>query len=152
MPWKPKTICRYHSCHELCHDTYCDNHKKQVNKERNSVKGNIYNYRWRKASSAYLKANPLCVHCKREGRLIPATEVDHIISHKRDMKLFWDRKNWQPLCKSCHSKKTALEDSGFGNAPNYPLGGWGSCETPQTRTAQGECVKIRENRKGGRGK
>jgi 5-methylcytosine-specific restriction protein A len=38
-----------------------------------------------------------------------ATEVDHIIPHKGDMKLFWDSDNWQGLCKSCHSKKTAKE-------------------------------------------
>ncbi|KAE8545359.1 hypothetical protein F6453_2331 [Marinobacter nauticus] len=31
------------------------------------------------------------------------------------MKLFWDDSNWQALCHSCHSEKTASEDSGFGN-------------------------------------
>lgn len=77
----------------------------------------IYNNRWRKASKAYLKDNPLCVHCKKEDRLTPATEVDHIIPHGGDMKRFWDKSNWQSLCKKCHSKKTALEDGGFGNTP-----------------------------------
>ena len=39
-----------------------------------------------------------------------AKEVDHIIPHKGNMKLFWDSdNNWSPLCKSCHSKKTAKE-------------------------------------------
>ncbi|WP_186318376.1 HNH endonuclease, partial [Bacillus pumilus] len=23
--------------------------------------------------------------------------------------------NWQPLCASCHNRKTAKEDGGFGN-------------------------------------
>lgn len=32
------------------------------------------------------------------------------------MSLFWDRTNWQGLCKQCHSRKTAAEDGGFGNA------------------------------------
>ncbi|WP_369680053.1 HNH endonuclease [Brevibacillus laterosporus] len=26
--------------------------------------------------------------------------------------MFWDRKNWQPLCESCHNRKTAREDRG----------------------------------------
>lgn len=117
MPWKPKTICRYPGCNELCTGDYCGKHKKQVNKERNSINSKIYNSKWRKASKSYLKDHPLCEECKKEGRLTPATEVDHKVPHKGDMKLFWDKDNWQALCKSCHSKKTALEDGGFGNSP-----------------------------------
>nr|WP_292832122.1 HNH endonuclease signature motif containing protein [Mesorhizobium sp.] len=30
------------------------------------------------------------------------------------MRLFWDRSNWQPLCKPCHDRKTATSDGGFG--------------------------------------
>ena len=30
--------------------------------------------------------------------------LDHIIPHRGDRKLFWDRDNWQALCKSCHAK------------------------------------------------
>ena len=44
-----------------------------------------------------------------------AREVDHIEPHKGDDTLFWDQDNWQPLCKPCHSRKTATEDGGFGN-------------------------------------
>jgi 5-methylcytosine-specific restriction protein A len=117
MPWKPKSICSYPGCNELTHDRYCSKHKREVNKERNEMNSKIYNNRWRKASKAYLKDNPLCVHCKKEDRLTPATEVDHIIPHGGDMKRFWDKSNWQSLCKKCHSKKTALEDGGFGNTP-----------------------------------
>ena len=46
--------------------------------------------------------------------IVRATVVDHIIPHKGDQKLFWDTRNWQPLCKPCHDKKTATEDGGFG--------------------------------------
>ena len=38
--------------------------------------------------------------------LTPATVVDHIVPHRGDHALFWDEQNWQPLCKSCHDKKT----------------------------------------------
>jgi len=56
-------------------------------------------------------ADPLCVMCAAEGRYTKATVVDHIKPHRGDRKLFWDRANWQPLCKAHHDKKTGLEDS-----------------------------------------
>jgi 5-methylcytosine-specific restriction protein A len=59
--------------------------------------------------------HPLCEECKRNGRLTPATVVDHITPHKGNRELFWDESNWQALCKSCHDRKTAKEDGGFGN-------------------------------------
>ena len=36
---------------------------------------------------------------------------ERIIPHCGDRDLFWAVKNWQALCHSCHSKKTAAEDS-----------------------------------------
>ena len=65
-----------------------------------------YDGRWRKARSAFLQRNPLCVECMRKGVLTPATVVDHIIPHRGDKELFWNEENWQPLCKSCHDRKT----------------------------------------------
>ncbi|MEK4520001.1 hypothetical protein NSS64_32480 [Paenibacillus sp. FSL H8-0122] len=41
--------------------------------------------------------------------------MDHIIAHKGDPLLFWDRSNWQGLCGPHHSDKTVREDGGFGN-------------------------------------
>jgi 5-methylcytosine-specific restriction endonuclease McrA len=38
-----------------------------------------------------------------------AAEVDHIRAHNGDLRLFWDRSNWQGLCKPCHSRKTLAE-------------------------------------------
>lgn len=65
-----------------------------------------YNSAWQKARKAYLQKHPLCVECMRYDRTTPATVVDHIIPHKGDKKLFWDRNNWQALCKPCHDNKT----------------------------------------------
>ncbi|WP_143035082.1 HNH endonuclease [Marininema mesophilum] len=28
--------------------------------------------------------------------------------------LFWDKDNWQSLCKRCHDRKTAIEDGRWG--------------------------------------
>jgi 5-methylcytosine-specific restriction endonuclease McrA len=77
-----------------------------------------YNGRWQKARATYLRRNPLCVICKRAGRITAAKVVDHITPHKNDQALFWDTAgNWQALCKTCHDRKTATEDGGFGRAP-----------------------------------
>ena len=61
--------------------------------------------------------HPLCVECLRQSpqRFTPATEIDHIIPHRGNDRLFWDQSNWQALCKRCHSAKTAKEDGGFGH-------------------------------------
>ncbi len=46
-------------------------------------------------------------------RVVLATVVDHKIPHKGDETLFWDRKNWQSLCKPHHDgTKQAMERSG----------------------------------------
>ena len=75
-----------------------------------------YDARWRRARLRFLKANPLCVHCLRKNRSVVANQVDHIdaVTGPDDPK-FWDITNWQPLCDSCHSRKTVLTDGGFGN-------------------------------------
>ena len=77
-----------------------------------------YGYRWQQQSRAFLRQHPLCMcpHC-REGkvRIKPSSVVDHIVPHKGNMKLFWDKHNWQALNKECHdSWKQRLEKSGEG--------------------------------------
>lgn len=74
-----------------------------------------YDARWRKARAAYLRAYPLCVECEASGKLERATVVDHVIPHRGDAALFWNRANWQSLCATHHNRKTAAEDGGFGN-------------------------------------
>jgi len=76
-----------------------------------------YGGRWQKARETFLKRDPLCAECRRNGRVTLARIVDHVIPHRNDQELFWDTSNWQPLCKRCHDVKTAGEDGGFGNRP-----------------------------------
>lgn len=75
-----------------------------------------YGYKWQQARAGYLAKHPLCVQCEEQDIVRAAKEVDHIIPHKGDMQLFWDSDNWQSLCKTHHSAKTAREDGGFGRA------------------------------------
>ena len=54
----------------------------------------------------------------REGA--PATDVDHIIPHRGDKKLFWDSGNWQSLCHECHSRKSYSERRSTGRKKPEP--------------------------------
>lgn len=72
-----------------------------------------YGSKWRKARERFLAENPTCRFCAQLGRIVAATVVDHIEPHRGDAKLFWDRKNWQALCKPCHDgAKAELERGG----------------------------------------
>lgn len=73
----------------------------------------MYNYRWSQARARFLAANPLCIMHKKLEQVVAATVVDHIVPHRGDSKLFWDKKNWQSLCKKCHdSVKQRIEKTG----------------------------------------
>lgn len=67
----------------------------------------------------FLREHPLCVGTVDGGAAgwvtcgRPATEVDHITPIAAGgARLSWS--NLQPLCKSCHSRKTAAENRGHG--------------------------------------
>ena len=74
-----------------------------------------YDYPWQKAREAHLAEHPLCVRCEADGRAIAATVVDHIVPHRGDQRLFWDRTNWQSLCATCHSKHKQREEQASAN-------------------------------------
>lgn len=122
MPLRPQKPCNAQGCRVLTRNPrYCDAHlhllKSHVReKPRESSAARGYGYKWQQARAGWLAKHPLCVHCAARGRVIEATDVDHIRPHKSDMTLFWDRQNWQSLCAPCHSAKTASEDGGFGNS------------------------------------
>lgn len=98
--------------------TYCPDHAKaraivrEAQRENAAARG--YGHKWREAREGYLRAHPLCASCSTDAVPVMATVVDHIIPHKGDRALFWQRSNWQGLCKPCHDRKTAREDGGFG--------------------------------------
>lgn len=78
-----------------------------------------YDSRWSRYRLAFLgrAENALCVRCLARGRTRAATDVDHVtaVSGPGDP-LFWTESNHQPLCHSCHSRKTNSEDRGKGRA------------------------------------
>lgn len=56
--------------------------------------------------------------CRRCNTLFVDTSrlvADHIVPHRGDEKLFWDKSNLQTLCDTCHNRaKQAEERAAFG--------------------------------------
>ncbi|MCF3128464.1 HNH endonuclease [Acinetobacter soli] len=115
-PQKAKRPCLSSGCKGFASNKgYCEKHQSQV-KQRDRDRGTAhqrgYDAKWKKHRDQFLSEHPLCVECQRKGYVMPATVVDHIIPHKGDTDLFWDKSNWQPLCETHHNIKTASEDRG----------------------------------------
>ncbi|RWN29346.1 MAG: HNH endonuclease [Mesorhizobium sp.] len=80
--------------------------------KRGSASERGYDGKWARESKAWLAAlgSPLCAcGCGR-----PADMVDHKVAPKGNMKLFWDRTNWQPYNRGCNSRKNIKSEGGFG--------------------------------------
>ena len=112
MPYRPDKPCRHPGCAALIHSgqKYCDRHRALHPEDVRSASGRGYGSAWRKARKEFLQIHPLCEECMKEGRYVKATDVDHIVPHRGNRKLFWDRSNWQALCHRHHSMKTRQED------------------------------------------
>ena len=112
MPRRPDTPCKHPGCPRLVPygKQYCEEHALVHSGDRPSAANRGYGAAWRRARKHYLEAHPLCVECMKEGKYVQATDVDHIVPHRGDPVLFWDRGNWQALCHRHHSIKTRTQD------------------------------------------
>ena len=122
-PLKP---CNHSGCRTLVTSKYCGKHesdaavkKKENQRQYDNIRGTRtargYDNRWLKASKEFAREFPLCANCEKKGIIKLGQCTDHIVPHKGDVELFWDRSNWQRLCNVCHGEKTAAEDGGFSN-------------------------------------
>ena len=59
-----------------------------------------------------------------EGKVRPASVVDHITPHKGDQALFWDEANWQSLCAPHHDSDKKLIELGRAPKVRTGLDGW----------------------------
>ncbi|WP_161822345.1 HNH endonuclease [Sporotomaculum syntrophicum] len=114
MPMKPMSPCRMPGCPNLQVPGgrgYCKEHIKAYRKDEDKRRGSAhrrgYNKQYERARAYVLKHEPLCVVCKTEGRLTPATlthHVEHLAdggSNRTD--------NLMPLCERCHGRMHSFE-------------------------------------------
>jgi 5-methylcytosine-specific restriction protein A len=74
----------------------------------------LYGHRWRIERLEFLREHPMCLMCLADGVTELATIVDHVEPHKGSLKLFWDRRNWQPICKPHHDSHKARQEHADG--------------------------------------
>ena len=112
MPYAAKRPCNQPGCAALVDRGYCDKHRKQRETQRNRQRGpRLYDLaRWKRFRKMALSRQPVCQtpECNRL-----ATDVDHVKAVNAGGERF-DFDNVQCLCHSCHSRKTVLEEGGFG--------------------------------------
>lgn len=115
MPYKPKKPCYYPLCSELISggQTYCEKHKKLISRyeqDRESSSKRGYDRKWQKLRAWKLRHDPLCEECKRNDRIVIATEVHHKKSVRLYPLLRLVLENLESLCKTCHNKKKVEEN------------------------------------------
>ena len=128
MPTRPKSLCRKPGCVQaISSPGFCEKHIKnsdgwsQTNRASPSARG--YDWKWRKTRGRILERDSgLCQLCLEQGLLIPASEVDHIVSRANGGND--DSDNLQAICRSCHKKKTNreklnLEGGGYSNVSTF---------------------------------
>lgn len=128
MPTRPPRPCAHAGCPDLNvpGTGYCLKHqgdaeiaRRAFEASRPTARERGYGRKWEAASKAHLKRHPWCVDCAADGVQCAATEVDHEIPHKGDMRIFWDKSNWRSRCKRHHSRKTATQDSRFARRKKF---------------------------------
>ena len=91
--------------------------------ERGSSAARGYDAQWRRSRLLFLQQHPLCCYCEAAGLVTAATVVDHKIPHRGDRDLFWNRDNWQAMCKTHHDAAKQREEHA-GSAREIGLDGW----------------------------
>jgi 5-methylcytosine-specific restriction protein A len=108
MARRPGKACSNRGCSRLnCTEHVVKVVRKPDTREKSAYRRG-YDLEWRRIRAAYLRRYKWCVVC---GEL--ATQVDHLGSLSSGGTNKWI--NLQGLCHSCHSRKTAVYDRGFGN-------------------------------------
>lgn len=83
--------------------------KKNEHTASRELRRKAYNSQeWRKLRNEYIKNNPLCAECLRQGKVTPAVDVHHHKSPFKTGEINWtlllDYNNLESLCKKCHAE------------------------------------------------
>ncbi|WP_345993752.1 HNH endonuclease [Sulfurimonas sp. HSL-1716] len=120
----PKKICNQVGCNNLISisERYCGDHKRIVSKYKHRIYDNhkrnkdhskfYHSKEWKSIRETIMERNGgLCKRCQQLDIITNADVVDHIIPITEDYTKRLDLSNLQPLCHSCHNKKTADDES-----------------------------------------
>lgn len=88
--------------------------QRHVDESRPSARRRGYDAAWERIRAEHLELEPWCRVHLAAGELIRATEVDHILARRHGGPD--DHSNLRSLCKSHHSRRTAIDQSGWGGA------------------------------------
>lgn len=104
---------------------------------RKNARDRGYDHLWVQECRNYRALNPLCIGCLAIGVTRKTDVVDHIVPHRGDKKLFWDRSNWQPACTWHHNSiKSELEN----------MWGRGMIDAGALRLSSREAVRLTRQR------
>jgi len=112
MPTKPKRPCSYPGCPNLTDDRFCETHAKTEAKryekyDRDPSAKKRYNSTWRRLRNNYIKAHPLCEHCLKENKYIPAQEVHHVLPLAEGVRMH--KQTWLPFVNHAMPKSMPSE-------------------------------------------
>jgi 5-methylcytosine-specific restriction protein A len=68
--------------------------------------------RWQRLRKLKLQVNPCCEKCLNDGRVEPASHVDHIVPVNKGGNPFPPLDEMDSLCAACHNTKTRYEQIG----------------------------------------
>lgn len=122
MPHSPRRPCRIQGCRLFCEpgSQYCEEHRKEIEKDYNEhtrdkdAQAFYDSPAWRAVRRQKLREQPCCEECLRQGKITPATLVDHIVPIRQGGARL-DFRNLQSLCQPCHSAKSIKEGSRYGS-------------------------------------
>ena len=108
MPDRAPSFCAVPGCAKFAIGRRCLTHAITVERAKprpnRVVRRWYFLARWRALRKDVLRSSGYeCAGCHQVTETL---EVDHVTPHNGDPVLFWSRANLQPLCRTCHQRKT----------------------------------------------